>query len=220
MNMASVGIRVLLLTDPSQSLRFRAFGFLDYISNRHSDLLYGSRMLVEYPAVFMHLDQHVVGQVLGTAISKTPGADPYVRHIRWLLYALEHRWRLICFAGNSLLHHCAASENETATQMIKMMRQTPGESCIWWAPKFGIAQAWFVSSGCTFTEEHGWLVFGCVQAATPDGVVLVGFAGCTVHVPSRALANFDALAMSIRLFIGCFMSAYLCRWPSSIRQRP
>jgi hypothetical protein len=75
-NMASVGIRVPFLTESSQSLRFRAFDFLDYISDRHSDLLHGSRMLVEYPAVFMHPDQHVVGQVLGTAISKTPGADP------------------------------------------------------------------------------------------------------------------------------------------------
>jgi hypothetical protein len=202
------------LTDPQQDLRFRSFGFLDYISNRHSDLLFGSRMLVEYPVLFLHPDQHIVAQVGGSTISKSVGADPYVRHVRWLLYALEHRWRLTRLAGDAFVHHCPTTENATARHMVERMRRSTGDAYSWWCDGPGSVQAWFVSTGCAQSADKRWMIWACVQAASPDGIVLVASAGCLVHVPAGPLVSFEALAFGIRLFICCMCKYKFAVGPS------
>ena len=101
--LARLGLRIPLVA-PLVPLQF---SFLDYISNRHADLLFSVRMLGETRVQFFADSEVAVGAISGT--SKCPaGCEMYARHARWLLYALTCRWRCVPVAPDEklLLIHC------------------------------------------------------------------------------------------------------------------
>lgn len=86
--LARMGLRVPLLAPTLCPLDF---GFLDHLSNKHAETFLETRMVGMVPVHFFANLPHEIGVLNGTSVPQ-PASEIYVRHARWMIYLLSHRW--------------------------------------------------------------------------------------------------------------------------------
>jgi hypothetical protein len=187
------------------------FTFLDYISNRHADMLYSASMLGQCRVLFFSDDSAVVNGVLGRR--ELPDEDQiFIRQARWVLYGLQNRWRCIPLApGESELVHLAPKGcNWFATWACEFLRASGGYHFIHWRHADILIQmshasfelnGFVVSAKGTFVDGRGY-ASACVQFINAEGIYeCVCFGATRLKAVSLRQAEFEALLFAQRLFI-------------------
>jgi len=180
-------------------------GFLHFISNKHSDLLFSSHMVSPVKVVFFSDSRVAVEAITGVA-GFPSGFHLHVRHARWLLYALQHRWRVAPLAPDcpQLLCHCPREVNWFADWVGRFLISTGGDSLGFWRDSdidVMQIQGLVISSDGGFSQ-CGAVASACVQSINRSGEYeVVGF--CAMRIPARdsLAAEFEGICLAQRLFV-------------------
>ncbi len=206
-----LGVRVPLVA----RLAPLQFTFLDYISNRHADMLYSATMLGQCRVMFYGDSQTVVNCVLGR--SEVPvELSMAVRHARWCLYGLTSRWRCIPIieSESELLYLAPRGANWFAEWACTFLQASGGNHFVHWRHEAVLAETSIASRGIRglvvsfkglyvpALASAASYVSACVQNLNDLGECkVVMFCAMRVRAGSQHLADCEALLLGQRLFI-------------------
>ena len=202
--LARLGLRVPLIA----VLKPLQFGFLDYISNRHADMLFSSRMLGETKVQFFADSSVAVAAINGVA-GCPDGCKMYLRHARWMLYAFKFRWRCLPVAPEEtgLLVHCPREVNWFADWCCRYLRGDRYRDFVFWRCHeidVNNIDGFVVTSDGSFDKSAcvPAVCSACIQILTKLGVFeVVGFAAVKSTALDSLQAEFDGVLLAQRLFV-------------------
>ncbi len=196
-HLVKCGLRIPLLHAKS----LHPITFVDFISNRHRDMLGSSRLTVTTRLLVLCCNPLVINMVKGVT-KPWLSVVSHVRYVRWLIYLFELRWGCVQWPGFTefikerdrrfgLMQGALRSDN-----LLK--REVLVESDL-----SRVREAWFVLSteSVLNVETTGSYVGAFLQEFTSDDASARGFICDSRECTDRCEADFEALVLGLRMFV-------------------
>jgi hypothetical protein len=189
--------------------------FLDFISNKHLELLAGARLGIKSNVCLVTGSDVLCRAVKGCLKSAVaPRYWPYIKFLRILLYLWEIRWGVSPMPGFSEILNSSTDAVPFLDGFLEMFNNTLTPESWEWFAAVSESEAetlysfcYVYAKGCWDADSKQGVAFSSIQVFSNEkGLIPVAFCFCKVDSDCLLTVEYEAACLASRLFV-----KFLCR---------